>query len=164
MGAKIDDRVVGTQGVYSFRIQGEMYHRIGSLLPDDGATPAFSQVYIYEQHLMPNLDSSTLAQLQAMLHELNPYVHIFRQAAEILQENPLQDLKLVIMKTHNEYQYTTPTVSEVAVLMVGDGQEAEPSNRDIVIHKKSGELQRTRKFTILTVHCIITFRKKKNTS
>jgi len=150
MGAKIDERVVGTRGVYSFRIQGEMYHRIGSLLPDDGAVPAFSQIYIYDtneqlihrQRLMPNLDSSTLEQLQEMLHKVNPYVHVFRQAAHILQENPLQDLKLVIIKSSNERQYATPTASEVAVLMVGDGQEAEPSNRDIIIYKQNGDLQR----------------------
>ncbi len=32
-GARIHESVTSTRGVYVFRIQGEMYHRIGSLLP-----------------------------------------------------------------------------------------------------------------------------------
>ena len=34
MGAKIDHQFTGTSGIYTFRIHGEMYHRIGTLLPD----------------------------------------------------------------------------------------------------------------------------------
>jgi hypothetical protein len=32
-GARIHESVTGMRGVYAFHIQGEMYHRIGSLLP-----------------------------------------------------------------------------------------------------------------------------------
>ena len=32
--AKIDQQITGTGSIYTFRIHGEMYHRIGSLLPD----------------------------------------------------------------------------------------------------------------------------------
>jgi len=30
-----------------FILQGQNYHRIGSLLPDSGSTPRFVQLYIY---------------------------------------------------------------------------------------------------------------------
>ncbi|CAG8766309.1 17415_t:CDS:2, partial [Dentiscutata erythropus] len=43
----------------------------------------------------------------------------------------------LIIKAHNEKQYSIPTASEIAVLMVGDGQETEPSNRDIVLYKQN---------------------------
>jgi hypothetical protein len=45
---------------------------------------------------MPGLDFTILADLQQMLHEINPYVNIFRQVGHLLKNNPLLDLKLVI--------------------------------------------------------------------
>jgi hypothetical protein len=39
IGAKIDQQVAGTSGIYTFRIHGEMYHRIGTLLPDSETQP-----------------------------------------------------------------------------------------------------------------------------
>ena len=136
MGAKIDRSVVGTRGIYSFQIHGEMYHQIGSLLPDSNLMPAFSQIYFYDteeqlayrQCLIPNLDLTILEQLQSMLLNFNLYVHIFQQIAYHLHENSFQTLKFVIIKAHNEHQYIPPSASEIAVLMVGDGQETEPSN------------------------------------
>ncbi|CAG8744857.1 2506_t:CDS:1 [Acaulospora morrowiae] len=149
MGDKIDERVIGTQGVYNFHIQGEIHHYIDSLIPENQDSPSFSQIYIYDtndhlqqrQLLMPNLNPTTLAQLQTMLHEVNPYTHIFRRAAHVLQENPIQDLKIVIVKTRYKRQYTIPTALEVAVLMVEDSQEVKPSNCNIILYKKGSGLQ-----------------------
>jgi hypothetical protein len=39
LGAKVDDSVTGGPGPYSFRIQGELYHKIGSLCPAEGQRP-----------------------------------------------------------------------------------------------------------------------------
>jgi hypothetical protein len=47
-GARIHESVTGTRGVYAFRIQGEIYHRIRSLLPQHDAQPRFCQLYIYD--------------------------------------------------------------------------------------------------------------------
>ncbi len=38
-GAKVDESVTGGLGPYSFRIQGELYHKIGSLCPAEGQRP-----------------------------------------------------------------------------------------------------------------------------
>ncbi len=102
--AKIDHQITGTNGVYSFRIHGEMYHRIGTLLPDPKTQPQFSQIYIHDtdheiqnrSNVMPGLDSTVLAELQQMLHDINPYVNTFRQVGNLLKYDPLLDLKLVI--------------------------------------------------------------------
>src|SRR6266542_1064739 len=105
IGAKIDQQVTGTSGIYTFRIHGEMYHRIGSLLPDsETQPPQFAQIYIYDtdheiqnkSNIMPGLNPIILAELQQMLHDINPYVNKFRQAGNLLKDNPLLDLKLVI--------------------------------------------------------------------
>ena len=34
-------------GVYCFRIQGQAYHKIGPLLPEDNSKPAFAQIYVH---------------------------------------------------------------------------------------------------------------------
>src|ERR1044071_6131597 len=79
--------------VYTFHIHREMYHKIGTLLPDDPETqPQFAQIYIYNtdheiqnrSNVMPGLDSTIFAELQRMLHNINPYVNIFRQVRNIL--------------------------------------------------------------------------------
>jgi len=104
IGAKINQEVAGTSGIYTFRIHGEMYHRIGTLLPDSEAQPQFAQIYIYDTdheiqnrlNIMPGLDPMILGELQQMLHDINPYVNQFRQAGNLLKHNPSLDLKLVI--------------------------------------------------------------------
>jgi hypothetical protein len=86
MGAKIHESVTGTKCVYAFRIQGEIYHRIRSLLPQHDAQPQFCQLYIYDttnqlqhrQNIMPTLDPDILHELQTMLSEVNPYAQTFR--------------------------------------------------------------------------------------
>jgi len=39
LGAKVDESVTGGPGPYSLRIQGELYHKIGSLCPAEGQWP-----------------------------------------------------------------------------------------------------------------------------
>ena len=46
-----------------------------------------------------------------MLHNINPYVNIFRQAGNLLKQNPSLDLKLVITNSRmkDSQRYNTPT-------------------------------------------------------
>ena len=48
MGGKIDASHNDGGGPYVFRLNGQNYHRIGSLIPGEGATPKFAQLYIYD--------------------------------------------------------------------------------------------------------------------
>src|SRR5688572_16287663 len=45
-GAKVEK--FHGQGISNFRIHGQIYHQIGSLLPEEGQSPGFSQLYIYD--------------------------------------------------------------------------------------------------------------------
>jgi len=158
IGAKIDQQVAGTSGIYTFRIHGEMYHRIGTLLPDSETQPQFAQIYIYDtnheiqnrSNIIPGLDPVILAELQQMLHDINPYVNKFRQVGNLLKHNPSLDLKLVITnnRTKDPRRYNTPNASEVAAIMIGDGQETEYQKRDIVLRPHEGGIQR-----ISEIHC-----------
>ena len=49
IGGKVDDKI-NRQGraPYVFRLHGQTYHSIGSLLPESGAPPKFAQLYIYD--------------------------------------------------------------------------------------------------------------------
>jgi hypothetical protein len=48
LGAKVVKSVTRGPGPYSFRIQGELYHKIGSLCPAKGQRPQFAQLYIHD--------------------------------------------------------------------------------------------------------------------
>jgi hypothetical protein len=59
-GAKVDESVTRGTGPYSFHIQGELYHKIGSMCPQ------FAQLYIHDTeserqnyHVMPSLDPTS---------------------------------------------------------------------------------------------------------
>ena len=48
MGGRIDKTINRGNAPYVFRLSGQNYHTIGSLLPEDGNEPKFSQLYIYD--------------------------------------------------------------------------------------------------------------------
>lgn len=47
MGANIDNSLNRGGGPYVFKINGQVHHRIGSLLPSEETPLKFSQLYIY---------------------------------------------------------------------------------------------------------------------
>jgi len=156
LGVKIDQSVYGRQGIYIFRIQGQLCHYIGSLLPPPGKDPAFSQIYIYDSNSMHQaqqrmsyhpdmLDINTVLSLQAMLQECNPYVEIFQTASERLAEysNISLHIKLVDLPHYDSKQYNHPTADEIAVIMVGS-EDQPTAGRDIVLQGRRYGLQRIR--------------------
>jgi len=48
LGAKIDTGINKEPGPYVFKINGQVHHRIGSLLPDEGKPPVYAQLYIFD--------------------------------------------------------------------------------------------------------------------
>jgi hypothetical protein len=143
LGAKVDESVIGGPGSYSFRIQGEFYHKIKSLCPTEGQRPQFAQLYIHDtkrEHqnrhaVMPSLDPTTLDRLLTMMYNINPYVEMFKMARDMMAtKGAPMDLKLhfIASRTKDARRYNVPTVDEVAALMVGDGSETV-YKRDIVL-------------------------------
>src|SRR3989337_3727285 len=53
LGANIDEQLANArEGVYTFRIQGALYHRIDGLMPiDELHQPTFAQIYFYDTNL-----------------------------------------------------------------------------------------------------------------
>ncbi|KAK1378851.1 hypothetical protein POM88_025595 [Heracleum sosnowskyi] len=93
-GGKIDNRFNQGGGPFVYRVLGEMYHQMGSLLPDnDNSKAVYSQIYMFdnEQELESRLhfprDNETLdvriiEPLSSMLDRENEMVKNFRQARD----------------------------------------------------------------------------------
>jgi len=150
----IDHSVAGQSGVYTFRIQGELVHRIGSLLPHIGELPRFAQIHILDStatmqaeicmaHQYGMLNETTLLRLMSMLDEINPYFHNFRTARERLQTTNYISLhlKTVDIAQLDQRRYNQPTAAEVAVIMPGTGEE-QFDRREIVLQSRTGPLKR----------------------
>ncbi|CAH1433231.1 unnamed protein product [Lactuca virosa] len=162
MGGKVDSSINRGNASYIFRLSGQNYHSIGSLLPSNGCQPRFSQLYIYDtenetsnrqkclwgsNHPSTSTDDSTNIQiiedLKLMLDSNNELVKCYRMVRDVFNSNPHADLKLRIIgkRQHDGRTYNLPTASEVVALIVGDiGDFIE--NRDIVVQTSSGALRR----------------------
>ncbi|XP_072064478.1 uncharacterized protein [Arachis hypogaea] len=158
MGGKIDHEINKYGGPYTFRINGQNYHFLGSLVPLDGRKAKFAQLYIHDT---PNeisnilgmfnnddgsspLEEEVVRDLIRMFDEHNVLVQSFRMARDKHQEDGIRDfkLRLISKKVTDGRQYNLPSSSEVATLLVDQYTNEEECHRDIVIeHKKTG-LQR----------------------
>ncbi|XP_076883266.1 uncharacterized protein LOC143531982 [Bidens hawaiensis] len=158
LGGKIDNSINRGNAPYTFRLGGENYHSLGSLLPMPDAKPRFSQLYIYDtENEISNrrdifretdstdklLDNQIICFLKDMLDSHNPLVKSYRIARDCFQQNPNLDLKLRIIGTRkgDARTYNLPTTSEVAALIVGDIGDAV-DKRDIIVTTQSGSLKR----------------------
>ena len=83
-------------GPYVFKIRGQLYHRIGSLLPEnEGDTPKFAQLWVIDaqealqhwQALNPHLNHNILLKINDIVKRYNPYFEQFKSAFERLREN-----------------------------------------------------------------------------
>uniref|UniRef100_A0A803PIA8 ATP-dependent DNA helicase n=1 Tax=Cannabis sativa TaxID=3483 RepID=A0A803PIA8_CANSA len=123
MGGRIDRSINQSKGPYVFRINGQNYHHIGSLLPEDGRRPQFAQLYIYDT------DNEIGNRINTMLNH--------ERKTEIDHEVVVELSKM----TTDGRQYNMPTVSEVAGLIVGDFTEAN-YERDVIVEHRTNGLQR----------------------
>ena len=142
MGVQQDYSVLDGHGPPIFRIHGELKHWIGSLLPAEGNAPSYSQLYIYDpaialQYRMtnnPDLNRNTMRLLQDILHHINPYTRLYKQAYEILQDHNAPDYSIRLAPASRGYHAPANTISpdQVAVILPGTNSE-EGDHRDIIL-------------------------------
>lgn len=132
-----------------FKVQGQIYHRIGSLLPMSDEPPKFLQVYfIGNDELETNqrcshfqgLQRDIIQKLQCLLHNHNQLIKVFKTS---LDQMAADNYKIVIRadKTpagQHERRFNAPQTNEVAVVVVDN----ELGRRDIIIQRRSNKLQR----------------------
>ncbi|XP_076923354.1 uncharacterized protein LOC143585452 [Bidens hawaiensis] len=158
MGGKVNNSINRGNAPYTFRLGGENYHSIGSLLPLDGNKPQFAQLYIYDTENeisnrqkvfgqsssdAENYKNYIITYFKETLDSQNPLVQAYRMVRDTYKQNPHNDFKLRIVGTrkYNGRTYNLPTASEVAALIVGDIGDAM-DKRDIIVNSRSGGLRR----------------------
>ena len=119
----------------NFKIQGKVYHKIGSLLPSDAENPKFLQLYFYDNDeatnlrhkIMPKLSKEILRYLTKIIEENNSYIKSFKSALEYVSDDNelslvlLADKKKIPAGDHSR-RYNLPQGSEVAAIMPGEGE------------------------------------------
>ncbi|XP_058783209.1 uncharacterized protein LOC131657875 [Vicia villosa] len=154
---KFDKTVADGRGPPTLRLHGQTCHRIGTLIPANGQTPQYAQLYIFDtDNEIDNrikcfsdsdvVNRDVVGKLKDMLDDCNPHAKVFRMARDLLRGNPYLDLKIRLIsdRPQDGRVYNTPTTSEVAALIVGD---IDPdTTRDIIIHARNGHLQQITEF------------------
>ncbi|CAE1325026.1 unnamed protein product [Acanthosepion pharaonis] len=137
----------------TFKVQGQVYHRIGSLLHEETSTPKFLQLYFTADY---NLQAETrigilppsgrvprrdvILLLQSMLHKVNSYIRSFKYA---LENARFPSFSIVIDANtwpHDEHErrYNAPACNEVAAII----HREQDRTRDIVFKSRGGDLRR----------------------
>ncbi|GMF37990.1 unnamed protein product [Phytophthora fragariaefolia] len=148
-----DQSVAGQHGVYTYRIQGAMGHFMGSMLPyidrrtGERVPPKFAQIYIVDpdmqerairrKSIFADLDIVSLQDIENMMVECYPFAQQFLSFGQKLREDlargmQVKDIRYVLHSKPSEPRtYNLPTVSEVGVAMVEDGNRTRP--RDLYV-------------------------------
>jgi hypothetical protein len=133
----------------TFRVQGQVYHRIGSLLPMPNENAKFLQIYFMDNFheqaqqragLFKGLKEQLILDLQEMLHQQNPYVRDFKMALEKMTDSNVRVIIHADKKPQGEHsrRFNAPSAKEIAVLMSGQ----EFGKRDIVLSQRDASFKR----------------------
>jgi len=153
LGVKIHQFAAGAPA--SFRIHGALHHLMGSLVPPEGNSPSYAQLYIYDAQQAtelwhqrnPNLRPEVLRELHDMLSRYHPYANVYKTAMQRIREMPPEQQGIMQIRLHlqpgaDARRYNLPTADEIAVIVPGDGSENVQDSRDIVIQHQGGALRR----------------------
>ncbi|XP_044596953.1 uncharacterized protein LOC123273577 [Cotesia glomerata] len=118
----------------TFKIQGQVYHKIGSLMPMPDDNPKFLQIYLIgncEERVTTRCQYNFIEQveeraivilLENFLEDQNQLLQLIKRVSPRLQDDNYQ----IVIKAdkvplgEHASRFNTQTVDEVAVIMVGD--------------------------------------------
>jgi hypothetical protein len=149
--AEIDRTTQGQPGVYTFRISGNLYHNVRSVIPTADRSSGFAQIYVIggnnlveamhriRQSKSPLL-MSLMMELQQFLTTHNSYAKFYCNVQLHLHKAPHSEfvLKQVIPAGFNRKISNKPSVDEVA-MVVESSNDASIGPRDILLQKADGE-------------------------
>jgi hypothetical protein len=107
----------------TFKIQGQIYHQIDSLLPQPNEEHKFLQIFFMNNgqveakrrcEIIPGIKPNIVHELQQMLHQHNAYIKSFKTA---LEKMPRDEYKIVIKADQvptgeHERRFNAPIVNE----------------------------------------------------
>ncbi|CAH1412021.1 unnamed protein product [Lactuca virosa] len=124
MGVEVDESMANmTSGVYTFCVNGGIYHRIDQLVPRKKDEPKFLQLYFYdvEAGMSNRLEWKNLAkpivEILTRVLATNPYVAIFHSLADL---GPLDNYRVTLNASVELDQrvYNRTTTFEVAGIWI----------------------------------------------
>ncbi|GKA22240.1 DNA helicase [Tanacetum coccineum] len=157
----IDHSINTGRGLYTFRINGQNYHRIGSLLPTVSFQPRYAQLYFFDTHnevrnrmsaflggeTAEVVDATIVTKLITMLDQTSVVAQAFWMARNWCHSHESVNFKLHLLSERKTVrQYNASTVSEVAALITNDFGDGIPS-RDIVVHSRDEDSLHTNRGT-----------------
>lgn len=130
----------------TFRVQGQIYHKLGSLLPLENEPHQFMQIYFISDtteqldrrmHLFSNLDQRIVREWQEEFLMCNDLYLRFKNGLDQMPDDRYQIRIRADMTPLNEHdrRFNAPTVDEVGIVMIGESQK-----RDIVIKRRDHRL------------------------
>ncbi|GBN22034.1 hypothetical protein AVEN_87746-1 [Araneus ventricosus] len=133
----------------TFRIQGQVYHKAGSLVPLPNECAKFLQIYFLGNEeaeakrsctFIPGTTKSLIESLQTMLLKDNHYVQKFKMATK---DDTTKDLYIVIKaekkrKEVHERVFNTPKINEIDIIIARHDFE----ELDIVLKMRRDELKK----------------------
>ncbi|KAJ6458452.1 hypothetical protein C8R45DRAFT_942676 [Mycena sanguinolenta] len=159
LGVTIDNSVLDGGGPYVFKIQGALYHRLGSLLPEAGQAPTYAQLYFYSsadanaarmrcnqagRNNLGGLNAEVMGILDEVLLANHRYVQMFKTAERLSEQaaahpDLASEIYTVIRceQGTDAHRYNEPTAEEVAVILPGDGSVVT-DYRDLIVHYRTG--------------------------
>ncbi|OMO49969.1 hypothetical protein COLO4_38264 [Corchorus olitorius] len=110
----------------AFRVNKQTYHKIGSLIPEEGHRPRV-----------------IVEGLMIMLDQINEVAEVIRTARDRFEQNQGVDfsLKLFVYRDSFERNYAAPVSTDIAKLIIGD-ETQEIMEKNIIIEHKSGDLKK----------------------
>lgn len=101
----------------SFKILGQLYHRIGSLFPSSHGNEKFMQIYFLgrdeqlsrRRSIFEGIEPSLIEELSNMLHQFNPYVNQFQTAMSTIRQSQISNLKVQYINISTN-QILPPTI------------------------------------------------------
>ena len=148
------------RGPWTFRVHGQIVHKTNvALMPGQGETPAFGQMYIYDteqamnflKNVSPNINESLQRDLYELLKTTHPMAECYEMMKDLIDdENSTaamegrrpNEINLLIKSNKNldNRVYNTPTANELALIYV-PGSEGEMPEASFVIRPKGKELK-----------------------
>ncbi|KAL3531640.1 hypothetical protein ACH5RR_005161 [Cinchona calisaya] len=141
-GVKLDkDLASNKKGVYTFRVQGQIYHDLPSLIPNEDG-PIYFQLYFYDtdneiqnrMKILPNgnIQEEIVKKLMHIMQE-NPYAKFFKKLRDF---SSVKDVQIHIAKDVRLDQrvYNSPSTDQVAAIWIEGNNPSIPFERDIVVN------------------------------
>lgn len=153
LGGKVDTSCNNGGGPYVFRMNGQSYHRIGSLLPLEGKSVVFAQLYMYDAEDAysgrlnfpiheDTVNENIIQSLTEMLIRENEMVKNFKQVRERFCETDYMAINLRLLAdrlTDGQETNIPKNAYEFAALVPNDDLT---NSRDIIVEYKSNKLKR----------------------